>query len=53
MLLTGTTAMVALVVVGIEQAVATCGLGERANWLMFDDYNGRNVTAAFKELEWE
>ena len=37
----------------IETAVATVGQSERANWLLFDDYNGRNVTAAFKELEWE
>lgn len=37
----------------IEQAVATVGLSERSKWLLFDDYNGRNVTAAFKELEWE
>jgi quinoprotein relay system zinc metallohydrolase 2 len=37
----------------IETAVATVGLGERGRWQLFDDYNGRNVTAAFKELEWE
>ncbi|GAC1337147.1 MAG: quinoprotein relay system zinc metallohydrolase 2 [Acetobacteraceae bacterium] len=37
----------------IEEAVATVGLAERAQWLLFDDYNGRNVTTAFKELEWE
>ncbi len=37
----------------IEQAVATVGLAERDHWLLFDDYNGRNVTSAFKELEWE
>ncbi len=37
----------------IEQAVATVGLAERDRWLLFDDYNGRNVTSAFKELEWE
>ncbi len=37
----------------IEEAVATVGLAERSRWLLFDDYNGRNVTAAFKELEWE
>lgn len=37
----------------IEQAVATVGLTERGNWALFDDYNGRNVTSAFKELEWE
>ena len=37
----------------IEQAVATVGLAERKRWVLFDDYNGRNVTSAFKELEWE
>ncbi len=37
----------------IEQAAATVGAGERNKWRLFDDYNGRNVTAAFKELEWE
>ncbi len=37
----------------IETAVATIGQAERGNWLLFDDYNGRNVTTAFKELEWE
>lgn len=37
----------------IETAVATVGLGERGKWRLFDDYNGRNVTVAFKELEWE
>ena len=37
----------------IESAVVSVGQEERANWALFDDYNGRNVTAAFKELEWE
>ena len=37
----------------IEDAVATAGQAERGRWALFDDYNGRNVTAAFKELEWE
>ena len=37
----------------IETAVTTIGLGERGKWQLFDDYNGRNVTVAFKELEWE
>ena len=37
----------------IETAVVTVGLSERGNWQLFDDYNGRNVTVAFKELEWE
>jgi quinoprotein relay system zinc metallohydrolase 2 len=37
----------------IEAAVAQVGLGERGKWLLFDDYNGHNVTAGYKELEWE
>lgn len=37
----------------IEEAVDTVGRSERDKWLLFDDYNGRNVTTAFKELEWE
>lgn len=26
---------------------------ERGRWLLFDDYHPRNVTVAYKELEWE
>lgn len=37
----------------IEQAVATVGQSECGRWALFDEYNGRNVTSAFKELEWE
>jgi quinoprotein relay system zinc metallohydrolase 2 len=37
----------------IEKAVATIGRLEAGNWALFDLYNGRNVTQAFKELEWE
>jgi quinoprotein relay system zinc metallohydrolase 2 len=37
----------------IETAVTEIGQGERDKWQLFDDYNGRNVTVAFKELEWE
>jgi quinoprotein relay system zinc metallohydrolase 2 len=37
----------------ITQAVQTVGLDEQPNWLLFQDYHGRNVTAAFAELEWE
>jgi quinoprotein relay system zinc metallohydrolase 2 len=37
----------------IEAAVSTVARGERSHWKLFDDYNGHNVTQAFKELEWE
>jgi quinoprotein relay system zinc metallohydrolase 2 len=26
---------------------------ERSKWQLFDDYDGRNITAAYTELEWE
>jgi quinoprotein relay system zinc metallohydrolase 2 len=37
----------------MEQAIASVGQDERPRWTLFDDYNARNVTAAFHELEWE
>jgi quinoprotein relay system zinc metallohydrolase 2 len=37
----------------INAAVATVGRSERGKWALFDDYHGRNVTQAFKEVEWE
>ena len=37
----------------IGQAVYQIGLSERDRWALFDDYNARNATAAFSELEWE
>ena len=37
----------------INQAVQTVGLSERDKWQLFDDYNGHNVTRAYKELEWD
>jgi len=37
----------------MEQAIASVGQGERPRWKLFDDYNARNVTAAFHELEWD
>ena len=39
--------------VAIEEASQTVGESERGNWALFDDYNERNVTEAYKELEWE
>ncbi len=37
---------------GIEDAVSKVAQSERGKWKLFDDYNGRNVTEAYKELEW-
>ncbi|WP_132251025.1 quinoprotein relay system zinc metallohydrolase 2 [Methylobacterium segetis] len=39
--------------VPIEKAVQSVAQSERDHWLLFDSYNGRNVTQAYKELEWE
>lgn len=39
--------------VPIERAVASIGQSERGKWALFDTYHGRNVTQAYKELEWE
>jgi hypothetical protein len=37
----------------IGAASQTVAQSERGRWTLFDDYNGHNVTKAFKELEWE
>jgi quinoprotein relay system zinc metallohydrolase 2 len=34
-------------------AAATAASSERSRWQLFDDYNARNATAAFSEIEWE
>jgi quinoprotein relay system zinc metallohydrolase 2 len=39
--------------VDLEAAVGQVAQGERSRWKLFDDYNGHNVTQAYKELEWE
>lgn len=39
--------------VDIGQAAKTVALSERGKWKLFDDYNGHNVTRAYKELEWD
>ncbi len=39
--------------VPIDEAAETVGQGERARWALFDQYQGRNVLQAYKELEWE
>ena len=37
----------------IDAAIASAAASERGRWALFDDYHGRNVTRAYKELEWE
>ena len=37
----------------LAEAVKTAGRSEALNWVLFDDYNERNATAAYAELEWE
>ncbi len=39
--------------VELETAVHTVAKSERGKWLLFDAYNGYNITQAYKELEWE
>ncbi|MCP3476888.1 quinoprotein relay system zinc metallohydrolase 2 [Bradyrhizobium sp. CCGUVB1N3] len=37
----------------IRAAADKAGASERGRWQLFDDYNARNATAAFSEIEWE
>jgi hypothetical protein len=37
----------------ITAAADTAAASERARWQLFDDYNARNATTAFSEIEWE
>ncbi len=37
----------------IEVAAQTAAQSEKDRWKLFEDYNARNATAAFAELEWE
>ena len=37
----------------LAEAVKTAGSGARDGWSLFDEYNERNATAAYAELEWE
>ena len=39
--------------VPLEKAVNQVGRSERGKWVLFDDYQGHNVTEAYRELEWE
>ena len=37
----------------ITVAADKAAVSERSRWQLFDDYNARNATAAFSEIEWE
>lgn len=37
----------------VKEAARTAASGERGKWRLFEDYNARNATAGFAELEWE
>ncbi len=37
----------------VNAAAAEAAAGERTKWRLFEDYNARNATAGFAELEWE
>lgn len=37
----------------LAAAVPQIGQSEREHWKLFDDYNPRNATTAYSELEWE
>jgi quinoprotein relay system zinc metallohydrolase 2 len=39
--------------VSIAGAVSRVGQSEHGRWLLFDEFHPRNVTASYKELEWE
>ena len=37
----------------IERAIETVALSEKTHWALFDEYNRRNITEAYRELEWQ
>ena len=37
----------------ITAAASSAAASEQSRWQLFDDYNARNATAAFSEIEWE
>ncbi|HUI97278.1 MAG TPA: quinoprotein relay system zinc metallohydrolase 2 [Xanthobacteraceae bacterium] len=39
--------------VPLAAAAATAGASEKSQWDLFEEYNARNATAAYSELEWE
>jgi quinoprotein relay system zinc metallohydrolase 2 len=39
--------------VPLAKAVETAGASEKLQWELFEEYNARNATAAYSQLEWE
>ena len=39
--------------INLSRAIEAAAANERRNWALFDEYNGRNASQAYKELEWE
>jgi quinoprotein relay system zinc metallohydrolase 2 len=39
--------------VPLAEAAGSAGQAEKGRWKLFEEYNARNATAAFAELEWE
>ena len=37
----------------MAEAARAAGREEAPDWQLFDDFNARNATAAYHELEWE
>jgi hypothetical protein len=37
----------------MRDAAGEAGRAEAQHWALFDEFNARNATAAFHELEWE
>jgi quinoprotein relay system zinc metallohydrolase 2 len=37
----------------LSAAAGSAAASERSRWRLFDDYNARNATAAYSEIEWE
>jgi quinoprotein relay system zinc metallohydrolase 2 len=39
--------------VPLAEAAQIAGISEKSHWELFEEYNARNATAAYSELEWE
>jgi glyoxylase-like metal-dependent hydrolase (beta-lactamase superfamily II) len=38
---------------GVSETAKTAGRNEAAKWSLFENYNARNATTGYAELEWE